>query len=118
MMSKSKAALAAAVLMFTASAAMAQGGKFPSLDVEKNCRNRAKASEQMMGDKTVSTNLFTACVRSEKEAQAALSAAWKDIPANYRSMCIKPNDFSPSYVEWISCLEMNMDVKKLRTRTN
>jgi len=114
MMSKPKLALWGAVMAFATSAAVAQGDRFPNLDVEKNCRSRAKASEEMTGDKTLSTNLFAQCVKSERAAQAAISAAWKDIPANYKAMCIKPNDYSPSYAEWIACLEMNIDVKALR----
>jgi hypothetical protein len=116
MMSKPKVALWAATMAFATSAAAAQGGGFPNLDVEKNCRSRAKSTEEMLGDQTIAANVVTQCLKSERQARAALSAAWKDIPANYRAMCIKPNDYSPSYAEWIACLEMNIDVKSLHQK--
>jgi hypothetical protein len=68
----------------------------------------------MLADKTAASSFFASCMRSEREAQDALTAAWKDIPAKFKAMCIKPNEFSPSYAEWIACLEMNIDVKNLR----
>ena len=43
-------------------------------------------------------------------------AAWKDIPPTYKASCIKPEVFSASYAEWISCLELSIDVKSLRKR--
>jgi len=111
---QSKAALAAAALIVSALAALAQSA-LPTIDIEKQCRNRAKASQELMGDKTVPAGLYERCKKSEEEAKAAMVKAWKDIPAKYRTMCIRPADHSPSYVEWIACLEMNIGVKKLRS---
>jgi hypothetical protein len=116
-MPKSKVALSAAVVLF-ANFAFAADGKFPKLDLQKHCQNRAKASQEMMGDKVVSAAFFNQCLKSEREAETALVAAWKDIPPNYRALCIKPENFSPSYMEWIACLETNMDMKKLRSKTS
>jgi hypothetical protein len=55
-------------------------------------------------------------MRSEQEARDAIVSAWKEIPSQYKTFCIKPNVYSPSYVEWIACLEMQMDVKRLRAK--
>jgi hypothetical protein len=115
MTSRAKIAAAAAVLVVSALAAAAQTGKLPGIDIEKQCRNRAKASQELMGDKTVPAKLYERCVKAEQDAKAALVAAWKDVPAKYRTMCIQPQNYSPSYVEWIACLEMNIGVKKLRS---
>ena len=57
--------------------------------------------------------LFNSCVTTEQKAQTALVAAWKDIPATYKERCIKPNAYSPSYAEWIGCLELLIQVKNL-----
>ena len=56
------------------------------------------------------------CVASEQKARAALAAAWKDIPPGYKTTCIKPNDYSASYIEWIGCLELYIDVKALTAK--
>ena len=115
-MSKSKIALTAAILLFANLAAAAQESRFPNLETEKLCRSRAKSAEEMMGDKSVASKTFETCMRSEREARNALVAAWKDIPPNYKAACIKPAVFSASYEEWISCLELNIDVKNLRKK--
>ena len=115
-MPKSKIALTAAVLLFATVAAAAQEGRFPNLDTQKLCRNRAKSTEEMMGDKSVTAKTFDTCMRSEKDARDALAAAWKDIPPNYKASCIKPEVYSASYEEWISCLELNIDVKSLHKK--
>ena len=116
-MPKSKIVLtAAAFILFANLAAAAQDARFPNLDTQKLCRNRAKSTEEMMGDKAVSAKTFDTCMRSEREARDALVAAWKDIPPTYKASCIKPEAYSASYAEWISCLELNIDVKSLRKK--
>jgi hypothetical protein len=116
MMPKPNIVLTAAILLFSTVAATAQDSRFPNLDTQKLCRNRAKSSEEMMGDKTVAARTLDTCMRSEKDARDALVAAWKDIPAAYKASCIKPEVYSASYAEWISCLELNIDVKSLRKK--
>jgi hypothetical protein len=89
--------------------AKAQGDGLPTIDIEKNCRSRTTAA---VADSDRESSVGS-CVASEKKAQAALVAAWKDIPPRYKTTCIKPGDYSPSYIEWIACLELYIDVKNL-----
>src|SRR5207244_11156951 len=100
-MPKSKIVLTAAILLFATFAAAAQEARFPNLDTQKLCRNRAKSSEEMMGDKAVSSRTFDTCMRSERSARDALVAAWKDIPPTDNAACIKPEAFSASYEDGI-----------------
>ena len=116
MMPKSTTALSAAVVFFTTFAAMAKDNNLPGIDIKKNCGIRAKASAEMMGDKSSATGAFDTCMKSEQAARDALAAAWKDIPANFKAFCITPNVYSPSYTEWISCVELSIDVKKQRQK--
>ena len=108
-------AILAAVILFPVSLAVAQD-RLPTIDAQKFCGVRAKSSEELTGDKTASSRAFETCMRSENEARDALVAAWKDIPQTVRATCIQPNVHSPSYIEWISCLELHIDVKALRTK--
>jgi len=114
MMTKSKIAFSAALVLFTtfAAAAAEKSNSLPSLDIQKYCRSRAKA----VADLIVGVSTFDACMESEQKARAALAAAWKDIPPFYKTSCIKPDDYSPSYEEWIACLEMYIDVKSVRSK--
>ena len=113
-MSKSTFAVFAAVTVF-ATIVVAQE-KFPEIDTQKLCRSRAQSIGEMMGETQVASRTFETCVNSEQQARDALVAAWKDIPASYKAACVKPGVYSPSYAEWISCLELNIDVKNLRQK--
>ena len=104
--------LSAAIILSTAFAAAASDG-LPRIDIQKHCSSRANA---LAGLDSTAGNARDACVRAEQAARDALTAAWKDIPPFYKTSCIKPGDYSPSYEEWIACLEMNIDVKNLRAR--
>ena len=115
-MLKSTAILSAAVIFFTTFAAAAKDDGLPGIDIQKRCRERAKSSADMLGDKSVTTRAFESCMRSEEEARAALVAAWKDIPPSYKTFCIRPHVYSPSHTEWIACIESNIDVKRMRSR--
>ena len=115
-MPKSKAVLCAAVMLFATFAAAAKDDSLPSIDIQKRCGERAKSSAEMLGDKSVTTRAFDSCMRSEEEARAALVAAWKDIPPSYKAFCIRPHVYSPSHIEWIACIESNIDVKRLRSK--
>lgn len=104
-----KVVLLAAIICTTVAIATADES-LPKIDVPKHCSDRARA----MGDlDIVKKDSIDGCVQSEQEARTALVAAWKDIPARHKASCIKPNAYSPSYVEWISCLEMYIDLKNL-----
>jgi hypothetical protein len=103
------------LMLFTALAAAAED-RLPTINLQERCRASAASNQALLGEKELSTKAFDSCMRSEQEAQNALAAAWKDIPQRYRTLCIKPRDFSPSYVEWIACLELEMDVKQLRSK--
>ena len=115
-MPKPTIALSAAVVVFTTFAAMAKDNNLPSVDIKKNCGIRAKASAEMMGDKASAASAFDTCMRSEQAARDALAAAWKDMPPNFKAFCINPNVYSPSYTEWISCVELGIDVKMQREK--
>jgi hypothetical protein len=114
MTQKSQIVFSAALIFFTTLEATADS--LPRIDFEKVCRSRAQAVGQI-GDAT-EQQTFESCMKAEQEAQVALVAAWGDIPARYKTECIKPNVYSPSYGEWLSCLELLIDVKNVRSKPN
>ena len=116
MMPLSTLALAVALMSAADLALSAQESGIPSIDTQRRCRTRAAQSAQMMGAQSMLTRAFDSCVRSEQEARTALDAAWKDIPQNYKTFCIRPHVYSPSYTEWIACIESNIDVTRLRSK--
>ena len=108
-MRRSTAVLAAAVALFMPVAAAAQNA-VPEIDMEKQCLSRSKA---IGDDKIAGGRAFDTCMRSEQEAKTALVEAWAKIPPSYKQNCIKTGIYSPSYAEWISCLETSIDIKRL-----
>jgi hypothetical protein len=109
-------AASAAVILLTGIAAAAS--VVPTIDLDKRCRTAAKSTQYLMGNGSGDAvkNAFQSCMTSEQQARAAILAAWKDIPSDYKSFCIRPNVYSPSYIEWIACLEMRIDLKRLRSQ--
>jgi hypothetical protein len=116
MIIRSFVAASAAVVLLTALADAAS--VVPTIDLEKRCRTAAKSTQTLMGNSAGDAvkNAFQSCMSSEQAARAAILAAWKDIPADYKSFCVRPNVYSPSYIEWIACLEMKIDLKRLRSQ--
>ena len=54
-----------------------------------------------------------ACLNSEQRAREVIVKDWGTFSAADRSLCVLTEVYLPSYVEWLTCLEMNRDVRKL-----
>src|ERR1700761_1065983 len=81
-----------------------RSGGIPTIDLQLRCRKSEKTLMEMMGNNA--PQAFDGCITSEQAARKALEDAWPKIPADIKGYCIRPADYSPSYVEWIACLEM------------
>jgi hypothetical protein len=57
------------------------------------------------------------CVKQEQEARQQIINNWTKYPASDRQKCINTTQYLPSYVEWITCLEMYRDVRSLGRET-
>ena len=108
--------LGAALFLFAVSeaAAAASPKGLPTIDLNSRCKRSEAVVVEMTGDKSLQGKGFEMCMRAEQEARNALVAAWPEVPQAYKTFCIAPATFSPSYIEWIACLEMLIDLRKLR----
>lgn len=84
-------------------AAAAQAEPVPNLDVERSCR--AAQDYGATGDRE---QTFKSCMLDEKEAKDQLTKKWSQFKAADRRACA-PARPSPSYVEMLTCLEMNQE---------
>jgi hypothetical protein len=50
----------------------------------------------------------------EQGAREQLIKNWATYPASDKTRCVQSMDYSPSYVEWLTCAEMARDVRKTR----
>jgi len=76
----------------------------PSTDPEKICRSARTAAlpeEQ--------ANAFQSCVHDEAAARDELKRRWSQFPAEARITCAEPHGLDASYVEMLTCLEMETD---------
>ena len=62
---------------------------------------------------TVERN-FELCSEVELRAREQMAKDWTTFADADRALCVQPSVFLPSYVEWLTCLEMERDVRKMR----
>jgi len=70
-------------------------------DPQKICqgaRNAAAASDQ--------ASAFQSCINDETKARDELKQKWSQFSANARATCAEPPGLNTSYVEMLTCLEM------------
>lgn len=98
--------------------AQAASGSLPSIDLQRRCKNSESTLIEMMADRSLQGTAYDTCMKSEQDARNALQGAWQSLPASYASYCVRPRDYAPSYVEWIACVELMIDLKKQRATTD
>jgi hypothetical protein len=96
-----------------ASAALSKDGALPKIDVEKQCRATQKATDDLTGTKN--PNAFDLCMKSEQSAREKLADRWATIPTLDKTSCVRSTDWSPSYFEWLGCIDTRVYVRTMRT---
>jgi peptidoglycan hydrolase-like protein with peptidoglycan-binding domain len=93
----------------------ARAGSVPTIDARKGC----EASQEVLGSIFGPNNAFgvESCLRQEQEARQQIINNWTTYVVSDRQKCIKTTVYHPSYVEWITCLEMYRDVRGLNNAT-
>jgi hypothetical protein len=103
---KTKAVLSAAIVLGAVSAASASA--LPSIDIQKACR--AAADGSLGGN----VEAFDSCISDEQEAREKLAKGWTTFSARDKARCVLPAEYLPNYTEWLVCLEMERDLRKIR----
>jgi len=85
--------------------------------VQNTCSVAAVAMVNLMGGTTVEQGL-NGCLDSENTALATIKKDWGTYSAADRTQCVQTGVYLPSYVEWLTCLEMERDVRRLRVERN
>jgi hypothetical protein len=84
-------------------------GGLPSIDIQKNCR---ESSDALYGSTTA--NVFDSCVEDEKDASAKLAKDWAIFPPADKARCVHAAIYLPSYVEWLTCIEGESTLRRIR----
>ena len=100
---RSRIVVAGAIILMAASAALSKDGGLPKLDIQKQCQKTQKATDEFTGTKN--PDAFNLCVRTEQSAREKLAERWATTSALDKTSCVHPEDWSPSYFEWLGCLD-------------
>jgi hypothetical protein len=83
-------------------------GSVPPLNVKQSCKDAQKFSSGDANDAT-----FKGCMQDENNAKDQLAKRWSSFKPKDRQDCVEQGrDPSPSYVEVLTCLEMDSDAMK------
>jgi hypothetical protein len=86
----------------------------PTVDIATTCRTSEKALIATFGTDTQQN--FASCMASENGAREQIIKNWQNFPARGRQRCVDTTGYMPSYVEWLTCLEMEQQVNELRKK--
>jgi hypothetical protein len=109
---KLKIVISGAVIFTAACAAQAKGGGPPNIDLQSVCRATDKEIHAVFND--ITRNVYDVCMSDEQDARAQLVKDWATLAASDKARCVQPAGYLPSYVEWLTCLDMTRDVRTMR----
>jgi len=90
---------------------VATSAVIPRIDVRKTCQAAASVMTDLMIGTTGQHDLDV-CVSSEQAAREQIIKDWATYLAAEKRQCVQPSVYLPSYVEWLTCLEMEKSVRK------
>ncbi len=105
-------AVIAALAAGPASDAFAARGDVPTIDIRNTCRIAAGAMVRLMGSTSMERDIEI-CLGSEQSARDQLVKDWDTYSSRDRERCVRTAVYLPSYVEWLTCLEMERDARKM-----
>ncbi len=108
------AIVAAVIIAFVGLfAEAAQAQEVPTINLEETCQAASGVMLALMGGSTTA-NDKQICIDSESKARAQIVKDWGTYDPSDRADCITPRVYLPSYVEWLTCFEMNKVVRDAR----
>jgi hypothetical protein len=91
--------------------AVALADSVPTVNIHNTCR----AAASVTSGTSVQTDIDI-CVSSEEKAREQMVKDWSQYAGVDKTRCVQagPKVYLPSYVEWLTCLEMESAVKRMR----
>jgi hypothetical protein len=108
----SRIGISCAVILMTSSAVLSRDGGLPQFDIQKQCQKTQLAADELTATKN--PNAFDSCVKNEQNAREKLAERWATTSALDKTACVHPTGWSPSYFEWLGCLETRDYVRTQR----
>jgi hypothetical protein len=102
--------MAAAGMLLPSDLARAQS--VPTVNIDATCRAASVVTVSLLG--STGTNDFQVCMDGENRARETIIKDWSKYTDSDRVGCIQPNVYLPTYIEWLTCMEMNKAVREAR----
>ena len=83
----------------------------PTIDIQGTCHAAVGVMAGMTGESTAQRDL-NGCLSSEQAAREQLTKQWATYSSTEKAQCVQPSVYLPSYIEWLTCLEMEEDLRK------
>jgi hypothetical protein len=84
----------------------------PKVDMQPTCQTSVEAVVSLFGNSTQES--LAGCMSQQNDAFQKIKNNWASYPADARAHCVQTNIYMPSYIEWLTCFEMETDVRKMR----
>jgi hypothetical protein len=86
----------------------------PTVDIKKTCQAAAAAMVSLGSPGSARDEEI--CLKSENDARERMIKDWSSFQASDRKDCVQAKGYLPSYIEWLTCFEMNKNVREMRQR--
>jgi hypothetical protein len=83
----------------------------PAIDIQKTCQAAAGVMVGL-GESNTEQDV-NSCLDSEQKARDQIVKDRATYSSADKALCMRPGVYLPSYVEWLTCLEMERDVRKM-----
>src|SRR5207244_6524468 len=84
-----------------------------TIDIQKTCQVAAGVMLSLMGGTTTEQDV-NACLDSEQKARDQIVKDRATYSSADKVLSMRTGVYLPSYVEWLTCLEMERDVRKMQ----
>ena len=88
--------------------------QIPTVDIDKTCRAAASVTESLLGGDRNTEQELKMCLDAEHKAREQIIKDHATYSSADKKQCIRSDVYLPSYVEWVTCLEMEKKVRDLR----
>ena len=88
--------------------------QIPTINIDKTCRAAAGVTESLLGGDRSTERDLKMCLESEHKAREQIIKDQATYSSADKRRCMRTRDYLPSYVEWLTCLEMERDVRKMK----
>jgi hypothetical protein len=93
--------------------AAASGGP-PKVNIEATCQASEIEIRKIFGNDTKVT--ASGCLMQENAALDELAKTWSTFTSADKTTCVQPRSHLPSYVEWLTCLESQKELRRIRAQ--